>query len=553
MTGRHRSALWLGACLAVGALIVSGLWWRESRERASPDRSRDGAMHGDGRDGGTQGIAFATRLLPDAGVSADADSVRIGLAVVTPDARAAYRAWLRGGREGAGPERLEDLATVVRWIDVPATRAADGIVVVGPVALPAADRYVLQAHAGDGLRFYEAAFARDSAPAEVRARVAAGLRVRAPRGIAGAAVLFRRVDGADDAAWQPLMRREASTLLDAYDERALPVRAETAFAPLPPGPLDVIAVVNGVETERRRVTLSAGRFAALDLDAEAAELGAALATTLRLRLVERGSGAPVREATVLWASPRGERALRPDARGVVRIEGIDPLEPLALQVLFAAPKSPSFLVEALPTWPERIALPLDLRDAAVVSGAIDRTVELQPLRWLIVETPGLEIPRRPRTGDPFPVFVLQRREDGVWRESQADVFHPVPGGIAVSLDRPGTVRVSALLSPWQVAASDAVEAVEGPARQRTRIATAGGRTVALRLSAAGRSLAFAPVQVVSPLRGVPPKTLTTDGEGRVVLANVTVPAIRVEVPGFAQTEVRLGAAEIAVSLRRDGD
>lgn len=61
------------------------------------------------------------------------------------------------------------------------------------------------------------------------------------------------------------------------------------------------------------------------------------------------------------------------------------------------------------------------------------------------------------------------------------------------------------------------------------------------------------MQVVSPLRGVPPKTLTTDGEGRVVLANVTVPAIRVEVPGFAQTEVRLGAAEIAVSLRRDGD
>lgn len=553
MTQRRRSVLWLGACLAAGALIVSGLWWRESRERASPDRSRDRAMHGGSRDEGTQGIAFATRLLPDAGVPAAADSVRIGLAVVTPDARAAYQAWLRGGREGAGPQRLEDLATVVRWIDAPAARAADGIVVVGPLALPAADRYVLQAHAGDGLRFYEATFARDSAPAEIRARVAAGLRVRAPRGIAGAAVLFRRVDGADDAAWQPLMRREAPTLLDAYDERALPVRAGTAFAPLPPGPLDVIAVVNGIETERRRVTLSAGRYAELDLDAEASELGAALATTLRLRLVERGSGAPVREATVLWASPRGERALRPDARGVVRIDGIDPLEPLALQVLFAAPKSPSFLIDALPIWPERIALPLDLRDVAVVSGAIDRTVELQPLRWLIVETPGLEIPRRPRMGDPFPVFVLQRRDGGVWRESQADVFRPVPGGIAVSLDRPGTVRVSALLSPWQVAVSDAVEASEGVARQRTRIATGGGRTVALRLSAAGRPLAFAPVHAVSPLRGVPPKTLTTDGDGRVVLANATVPAIRVEVPGFAQTEVRLGAAEIAVSLRRDGD
>ena len=59
------------------------------------------------------------------------------------------------------------------------------------------------------------------------------------------------------------------------------------------------------------------------------------------------------------------------------------------------------------------------------------------------------------------------------------------------------------------------------------------------------------MRAASPLRGVPPKALTTDGDGRLVLANVTVPAIRIEVPGFAQTEVRLGAAEIAVSLRRE--
>jgi hypothetical protein len=437
-------------------------------------------------------------------------------------------------------------------MQVPASRAADGSVVVGPVALPAADRYVLQARAGDGLRFYEAGFVRDDAPAEVRARVAAGLRVRAPRGVADATILFRRVDAAADAAWQPLMRREAPALLDAYDERALPVRAGATFAPLPPGPLDVIAMVNGIEIERRRVTLLAGRHVALDLDPEAAELGAALATTLRLRLIERGSGTPVREATVVWASPRGERTLRPDVRGVVRIDGIDPLEPLALQLLFAPPKTPSFLVDALPSWPERMSLPLDLRDAPVVAGAIDKSIELQPLRWLIVETPGIDVPRRPRMGDPFPVFVLQRREGGAWRESSADVFRPMPGGIAVSLDRPGTVRVSALLSPWQTAASDAVEVSAAAARYRARIATGGGRSIVLRLSAAGRPLAFAPLQAVSPLRGVPPKALTTDADGRLRLEGVTVPTLWIEVPGFAQAQVRLADGEIAVPLQRDG-
>jgi hypothetical protein len=554
MANRRRTALLLGACLAVGALIIGGIRGWTAGDGAPATQSRDEVSKGgENPTGEGRTFTFRTRLLSDAGLSAATDSVRIGLAVVTPDERAAYRAWLRGGREGAGPQRMDDLAAVVRWIDVDATREADGSVVVGPVALPAADRYVLQARVGDGLRFYEVAFARDDVPAEVRARVAAGLRVRAPRGIDVAAVLFRRVDGAADAPWQSLMRREAPTLLDAYDERALPLRGETEFAPLPPGPLDVIAVVNGVETERRRVTLSAGRYASLDLDPDASELGTALATMLRLRLVERGNGAPVREATVVWASPRGERALRPDARGVVRIDGLDPLQPLALQVLFASPKPPSFLVEALPTWPERMPLSLDLRDAPVVAGAIDRTVELPPLRWLIVDTPGIEIPRRPRMGDPFPVFVLQRRDGGVWRESSAEIFRPVPGGIAVSLDRPGTVRVSALLSPWQVAASDAVDATEGDARQRTRLVADGGRTITLRLSAAGRLLARAPVQVVSPLRGVPPKTLTTDADGRLMLANVTVPMVWVDVPGFAQTAVRLTAAEIAVPMRRESD
>ena len=554
MASLRRSSLILGACLAVGA-VVFGVYWWSSHGGANSPSSRDVAASTASADAaGESSLALCIRLLPEGGVSASPASVRIGLAYVSPDELAAYQAWLRGGGEGAGPREFEDLATVTRWLNVPATLNAEGVVVVTLTRLPAADRYVLQARGNDGLRFYEASFTREDVPAEIAPRVAAGLRLRAPARMDGARLLFRRVEGSPDAVWQSLMRREASAVLDAYDERPLPVAADAVVAPLPPGPLDVIAVIDGVETERRRVMLSAGRITTFDLDAEASELAAALSTTVALRLVEKGSGTPVKDATVVWSSPRGERSLRTDGSGSVRIEAIDPLLPLPIDIRIAPPKTPSFLVDALPSWPERLPMTLDLVDDPVNAGVIARTVELEPLRWLIVETPGIDIPRRPRVGNPFPVFVLQRREGAVWRDSSADYFRPVADGLAVSLDRPGTVRIAAVLAPWTLRFSDAVEIGDASAdtRYRTRVAATGVRRVRLRITSDdNRPLASAPVHLLPPLRGVPPKTLTTDRTGQLVLDNVTEPVVLVEVPGFEQVRVRLDAAVVTVTLRRE--
>lgn len=551
MASRRGTIAWLCAGLALGVVLSLAWWWRSTSQSASPSLTDATATQSATNAQAVDGIRIA--LVPDGGVSADPRSVRIGIANVSPDDLAAYRAWLRGGREGAGPGELADLAQVVRWIDVPATPQADGRVVVGPIALPSADRYVLQARAGDGLRFWEARFARDGVPAQLRPRVAAGMRVRAPR-VPGVrtGLLFRRIEGAaSEADWQPLMRRERAPLLDAYDETPLPIdaTAATTIAPLPPGDVDVVAVVDGVESERRRVTLSAGRWLDLDLDPAAAELGAALSTTLRLRLVERGSGAPVTAPTLVWDAARGERRFRPDARGVVVVDGLDASMPLSLQLLFPPPSSPSFLIDALPTWPERLPLDVSLGDAP--SATVEKTVELQPLRWLLVDTPGIEVPRRPRAESPFPVFVLQRREDGAWRDAVADAFRPFAGGMAVSLDRDGPVRVAALVAPWRIATSPAVEVRADVARYRTRIDAGGGRRVVLRLTADGRPLRSAPVAVLAPLRGVPPLTVTSDGEGRLAFDGVNVPTLRVEVPGFAQAEVRLDRDEVTVALVRD--
>lgn len=540
------------AALALPALIAA-LWFGLCSHRSAGDDVAPAAaaaqapIDGAGRDDTLRGLRI--RLLSDAGVSAAPDSVRIGVAMLSPQELAAHRAWLRDGARGAGADDPASLAAVVRWIEAPAQREADGAVIVGPLDLPAADRYVLQARGKDGLRFYEAAFVRDAVPAELRPRVAAGLRVRAPRGVAGALLLRRTEAGAQtDAAWQSLLRREAPQVLAAYDDRPLPLGDETTIAPLPPGPVEIVAMVGGIEIERRTLQLSPGRHLALELDAEAARLGAALSSTLDLRLIERGSGTPVREVEVL----RGERRLRPDAGGMVRIAGIDPLEPLSLQLLFAPPRASSFLIEALPTWPERLPVEIDLRDAPRRDGRIAKTLELQPLRWLIVDTPGMQMPQRPRTGEPFPVFVLQRREGGVWRDAQADHFRPQPGGVAVSLDRPGTVRVVALASPWRQATSAAVEIGDDDARIRTRLVPAPGRRALVRLLTNGRPLGRSPVQVVAPLRGVPPLRMFTDGDGRLTFDDASVPSLWLEAPGHEQAEVRLDRAaadEIAIALR----
>ncbi|TXH73734.1 MAG: hypothetical protein E6Q88_05055 [Lysobacteraceae bacterium] len=551
----------------MGAIL---LWlWQRPADRSgataeispsSPAPARD-----DARDPLPRAIVLRTRLLPDAGISAQPASVRVGVAEVPAGELAAHRAWLRGGAQGAGAGGIDELAAVERWIEAQAALDASGTVVVGPVELPPARRYVLQARADDRMRFYEAWFDAGDPPAEVRPMLAAGLRVRAPRDLpAGAGLLLRRVEGGGDAAWQGLMRREAPEVLSAYDEQALPLGRDTTIAPLPPGPLDIVTVIGGVESERRSLNLSPGRVHTLDLDSEISHLSAALTANVELRLIEAGVRAPVAGAKVVWSSARGERSARSDAAGLVRIGEVDVSQPLPIEIGFERPSVDGGDIDALPRWPERIAETLRFDDrpippetnARTVPRTIVRTIELTPLRWLIVDAPGIDTGMRPRIGEPYPVFSLQRLRDNRWQDATADHFIPVREGLAVSLDGPGSVRVVAALAPWNLRYSEAVTVPASADRNigrayRTRIAATAGRRLLLRMRAAGRPLSSAPVHLLAPTRGMPPKVVTADASGRVLLDGVTVPKLIVEVPGYAQTEVAATAAVVDIALSRD--
>jgi len=69
----------------------------------------------------------------------------------------------------------------------------------------------------------------------------------------------------------------------------------------------------------------------------------------------------------------------------------------------------------------------------------------------------------------------------------------------------------------------------------------------------GMPLANAPVHLLGSTRGLPPQTLTTDRAGRLRLDAVTVPTLRMEIPGYMQSvvDVESASAVFEVAVERE--
>ena len=74
---------------------------------------------------------------------------RVGAAFISEADRQLWEVSRREGSEGAGPERLEDLANVAEWLPAEVTPTATGGT-LGPVPVPVAPRYQVMAWAPDG-------------------------------------------------------------------------------------------------------------------------------------------------------------------------------------------------------------------------------------------------------------------------------------------------------------------------------------------------------------------------------------------------------------------
>lgn len=544
---------------ASGLLLVAITWWWWPR--AAPPQSIatspsativDGAPHPATRDNGRpDGFPFETRLLPHAGQGASPATVRIGIGRVPADQARAYERWVLSGEEGAGPAEYSELAEIVEWVTAPTTVRDDGTVVVGPMPLPWADRFDLRAVSTNPLVSYSASFTAQSHPGAVAPTIAAGLSVlRSPQPGIDARLLLRRVEEAKDAArWQALLAEQAPELLAAFDEAALPLGATSQFAPLPPGPLDVVLQVNGVEAGRQRVHLVAGRWIDARFDEVSQAVAQAVAVDLELTFVVTGTTEPIEGITATWHAERGDEPRVSDASGAVTFPNLDRqrLQRFTLQF----PRS----ADELPTWPETRPLELTL-DGAVEESAsrpmIRKTVEMTPLRWLDVRTGDFPIPFHRQGGNPYPIFVLQQERDGQWEDVASDHFLPIQGRLAVSVQADGRYRVMALRTPWSVRYSSVASIMpRADARFAVDLLPSTGHRVEVSVLRDGVPLANAPIALRGPARGLPGMTVTSDGAGRLILDEATVPEIRLEVPGYQTETVDLQSTTSRVELMID--
>ncbi len=556
--------------LAVTALAATGLWlWLAGAPDASmagADRlqstiatapispgessSADASASSDTAPATTALVELI--LLPDGIISADPKSVRIGLARISAEDAQSYQAWLEGGKQGAGPESREELASVERWINPTAVRHADGAIVVNLAGLPWADRYDLQARAEDGLRFYSASFTAAAHPASISPMVAAGIRIAdVPARSSKVKLLLRRTAEWPDAArWQALMVREDPALLSRFDDTAIEVSAGQILAPLPPGEIEVIWQVDNIEASREAISLRAGALTDIALDPVDHGVADALSASLEIQFLVAGTREPVRDLRVSLAGDTGDQQQNSDSSGMVRFDGVDRQKIARLGLEFPKPESP------LPQWPMTKAIGLDLVEetsADQEAKLIRKTVELRPLQWLLVRTGPVPFSTERRAGNPYPIYALQMQQTNQWSDVAADYFLAAPEGLAVSLETPADVRALVLLSPWSVLYSTAANTrkatVDG--KHRVELIPDAGHSLLLRLFHEGVPASGLPVVVRGPIKSLPATTLTTDAQGLIRLDAVTVPTVQLEAPGFEVVEVDSTPADVLVELQAE--
>jgi len=530
--------VWAAAVAGIAMLAFLG-WFMLTRDRTDEPQIEDAAPSARSAQVASAKPAALVELLllPDGQAHAIPESVRIGIGIVSPDQAARAQAALDAGPR-ADAARYSDLAIPTRWIAAPARLQSDGRVKVGPLSLPPADRYTLQARADDGLRFYHAEFTAEAVPATVSPIVGAGIRMQVA--VAGTSILLRRTEtSASPAVWQRLQQWIAPRVLQAFSEQALAVEDQQLVAPFAPGTIDVVLLVDGVEAERKRVTLPAGRIADLRFDPQLQAVARAVSVDLELEFVRKSDRKPVSGLQVDWLSGRVQARKTSDAEGRVLFVGVDRQREHQFSLQATMPKI------GLPEWPERIPLQVAAQDfdAARAQGKrLRHRVELTPLRWLLARLPEqtAKIPQPRRA--PYPIYVLQRQREGRWTDASAAHFITLRDDLAVSIEDSGTYRIAAALSPWRVIASSSTE-VNTDTQQRVAFANPPGTDVVVTVVENGQALAHAPVQIIGPVGDLPPAQLTTDARGQLKLIGSTVPSIRMEIPERDQIEVRLSGTQ----------
>jgi hypothetical protein len=244
--------------------------------------------------------------------------------------------------------------------------------------------------------------------------------------------------------------------------------------------------------------------------------------TLRGRVVLEGSAKAPPGARLL--GPEGEvLTLGTDGRFTAR--GLPSWRSSRFTVEVEAPRSGRPVAPALREFEFNPVAALSASEAEV-------TWRVPVYRWLVLRLdPFSRGQLQSRARRPYPVYLLQRRDaEGRWLTHPADVFQDEDDGIAVSLLQPGTYRVLAAASPYEVHASTEA-ALGGDVTERsvTVHVDEHGTPCEVRVTAAGVPVYGARVTSASALGSLPPARGRTDAEGRWRLGRVRAESLHLEV------------------------
>jgi hypothetical protein len=536
-----------------------GLWWllpHAPTERAAPTpflaslapepgtpAERDvSAVREGGTDAGSGALLLRATLRGERAFSGEA---RVGVAFISEADRIAWEEAQRESSSGAGPRRLEDLANVAEWLPAPVIPELRGGGTLGPVPVPVAHRYRLLAWEPDGT-FYWGELVPQGLPragvldaGELRAIRPTGLRVRltgkSPTQVPGRYFLSieRVVDPADAeraSELLPVVRHLAPALASALQEGTLlPLvpEEESVLLPLPPDQAMRLRVraSSGLESEPWEVPLREGRVEEVVLElSRLFPEGEQGLVELRGRLLLGNSERPLPGVWLEHVEPPGtSMESGPDGRFVA------PGLPSWRSSRFAALLAPT--ASGRPMAPRRWEFEFTpdgrAREAEV-------TWRVPVYRWLTLRMDSFtrgQLEMRARR--PYPVFLLQRwSEEGTWRVQSAEQFLHEEEGVAVSLFQPGTYRVLAAVSPYEIYESERVELVEGDGERSAVLKMdehAMPCEVHVSSGATGRPVYGALVTAAGGHGSLPPVRGRTDVEGRWSLGGVRAPALYLEV------------------------
>lgn len=485
---------------------------------------------------------------------------RVGIASISDADRHLWEVSRREGREGAGPERLEDLANVSEWRPVEVTPSSTGGT-LGPALVPVAPLYRVVAWAADGTFWLGEVVPEDEgstgvveavlsarAPTGVQIRLTGGRPEHGPfslRVVRGSSRDVRDAERASELL--PLIRQVAPDLASALaDGTALPLSMgePLELLPLPTDPAVglVLRSAAGRESAWVEVPLREGRVepVVLDVDSLFPE-GVGEPVTLRGKLELEGTFRP----------PEGARLLGP---GEVEI-------PLA--------QDGRFVVSGLPSWElsrfrVEVASPVSRRPVAATEQAFDFRPEpgvrdaevtwrVKAYRWLVLRMDGaMRAQIEARTQKPYPVFVLQRwRHEKQWEFVSAGAYIQEEDAMAVSIQEQGRYRLLVSFSVHEVYISTVADVgedmVDGTVTFQVDLA---GRDCEVLVTDGRKPVFGARVTASSDVRSLPPAWGLTDAQGRWRLGRVRPFGLHLEVTaeGYAPW-----SGEVSETCRQGGE